>query len=96
MVSEVASDGKLPPSTMHPEPLTSRNRSRGHSGKVNFSSTNLHLAEDGERQVSTLLYCMGEASEDILNMSGITDENQKVVIGKFDAHFKVQMNLIFE
>lgn len=25
--------------------------------------------ESGERQVSTLLYCMGEGSEDIFNMS---------------------------
>ena len=55
--------------------------------------------ESGERQVSTLLYCMGEASEDILNMSGISNEDKKVfdsVIARYDAHFKVRKNVIFE
>ncbi len=44
--------------------------------------------KSGKRQVSTLLYCMGEASEDILNMSGISDEDKKVfdrVITRYDA-----------
>ena len=55
--------------------------------------------ESGERQVCTLLYCMGEGSEDILNMSGISDEDRTVfdnVISKFDSHFKVRKNVIFE
>ena len=35
-------------------------------------------AEDEERQVSTLLYCMGEGSEDVLKMTGISDDDKKV------------------
>ena len=35
-------------------------------------------AEDEERQVSTLLHCMGEGSEDVLKMTGISDDDKKV------------------
>ena len=55
--------------------------------------------ESGERQVSTLLYCMGESAEDILNMSDITVAQRADytwVIEKFDQHFKVRKNLAFE
>ena len=53
----------------------------------------------GPCQVSTLLYCMGETSEDVLNMTGISDKNKKNfdrVISKFDDHFLVRKNLIIE
>ena len=58
------------------------------------------LSDEAEpRQVSTLLYCMGEGSEDVLNMTGISDDDKKKydsVLAKFDAHFKVRKNIIFE
>ena len=48
--------------------------------------------ESEERQVSTLLYCMGEGSEDVLNMTGISDEDKKYnnVLAKFDAHLRFE------
>ena len=55
--------------------------------------------EDDVRQVSTLLYCLGEEADDILTSTNITDENRKrysEVMAKFDGHFKVRKNVIFE
>ena len=50
-------------------------------------------------QVSTLLYCMGEEAEDVLNATGITTAEKEVyqtVLDKFDGHFQVRKNLIYE
>ena len=51
------------------------------------------LADKGEeRQVSTLLYCLGEDAEDVLDTMKITSENRKKyskVVDVFDDHFKV-------
>ena len=63
-----------------------------------------HLAaglntEDGEKQVSTLLYCMGEDAEDTLTSMNISADDRKrynTVIGKFDVFFKVRKNITFE
>ena len=55
--------------------------------------------EDDAKQVSTLLYCMGEDAEDTLTSTNITADERKtyaLVIGKFDAFFKVRKNVIFE
>ena len=58
------------------------------------------LADLGEeQQVSTLLYCLGEDAEDVLDTTKITSENRKKyskVVDAFDDHFKVRKNLIFE
>jgi len=58
------------------------------------------LSEDGEeKQVSTLMYCMGEDAEDTLASANISEEDRKqyeTVIRKFDAFFKVRKNVIFE
>ena len=58
------------------------------------------LAEEGdEKQVSTLLYCMGEDAEDTLASTDISSADRKKfdsVIDKFDAFFKVRKNVIFE
>ena len=43
--------------------------------------------ESEERQVSTLLYCMGEGSEDVLNMTGISDDDKK----KYDSVMHLSM-----
>ena len=55
--------------------------------------------EDEERQVSTLLYCLGEQAEDVLVWMNISEESRKKyddVLAKFDAHFRVRKNIIFE
>ena len=55
--------------------------------------------EGDERQVSTLLYSMGEEAEDILRSTNISDDERKVyqtVLDKFDQFFKVRKNVIFE
>ena len=55
--------------------------------------------ESEERQVSTLLYCLGEEAEDILESTGITDEHRKEysqVLSKFDTFFRVRKNVIIE
>ena len=58
------------------------------------------LKEQGEeRQVSTLLYCLGEDTEEILDTTQISEEDRKSytkVIGEFDNYFKVRKNIIFE
>lgn len=56
-------------------------------------------AESDDRQVSTLLYCMGEDAEDILASTNISDAARKQyasVIKQFDDFFKVRKNVIFE
>ena len=55
--------------------------------------------EPEERQVNTLLYCLGEEAEDILTSTNISDEDRKSyasVLGKFDGFFKIRKNVIIE
>ena len=55
--------------------------------------------ESAKKQVSTLLYCLGEEAETVLASTNITDEQRKVydtVINKFDSFFKVTRNVIFK
>ncbi len=58
------------------------------------------LADEGEgRQISTLLYCLGGEAEDVLGSTNITEDERKQyskVLEKFDSHFQVRRNLIFE
>ena len=58
------------------------------------------LAEKGEeRQVSTLLYFLGEDAEEVLDTTRIsTDDRKKYqkVIEEFDSYFKVKKNVIYE
>ena len=52
-----------------------------------------------ERQVIMLLYCIGEKSEDIFNSFGLTAHDAKkfkTVMKKFDNHFVIKRNTIFE
>ena len=54
--------------------------------------------EDEIRQVSTLLYCLGEEADNILASTNITDDDRKKyseVLTKFNGHF-VRKNIIFE
>ena len=55
--------------------------------------------KDGESLVNTLIYSMGEEADDIVMSFRLTTEEVKqhnVVKGKFEAHFAVKRNLIFE
>ena len=55
--------------------------------------------ESEERQINTLLYCLGEEAEDILTSTNISDENRKnydSVLASFDGFFKVRKNVIIE
>ena len=55
--------------------------------------------EPEERQVSTLLYCLGEEAEDILVSTNISEDQRKqyeAVLLKFDGFFRVRKNVIIE
>ena len=58
------------------------------------------LADEGDaRQVSMLLYCMGQEADDVLMTTGITTEDRKKydrVLEKLNGFFKVRRNLVFE
>ena len=51
------------------------------------------------KQISTLLYCLGEEAESVLTSSNATAADRADfdrVMGKFDAFFQVRRNVIFE
>ena len=58
------------------------------------------LTDDSEgKQVSTLLYCLGEQAETVLTSTNATATDRTkydTVIQKFDGFFKVHKNVIFE
>ena len=56
-------------------------------------------ARSEERQVSTLLYTLGEDSEDVLSSINISSEGRKkysTVMEKLDEFFKIRKNVIHE
>ena len=55
--------------------------------------------EPEERQINTLLYCLGEEGEDILTSTNISEDDRKkydCVLASFDGFFKVRKNVIIE
>ena len=55
--------------------------------------------KDEEMQVNTLLYSMGQESEDIIASFGLSEENSKkwdIVKDRFKQHFVPKKNVIFE
>ena len=57
------------------------------------------VEKDEQRQVSTLLYCLGEEEEKVLVTTRISDKNKKKyqkIIEEFDKYFKVKKNMIYE
>ena len=51
------------------------------------------------KQINTLLYCLGEEAEAVLDSTNITSDERKEyskVIEKLDGFFKVRKNVIFE
>ena len=66
---------------------------------MNFREVSGLLVESETRQVSTLLYTMGENANNVLTSTQITNEEQNkydTVLTKFDEFFKVRRNGIFE
>ena len=59
-----------------------------------------NLIDKGEEcQVSTLLYCLGEDTEEVLDTTQISAEDKKKcnkVIDEFEKYFKVKKNVIYE
>jgi len=79
--------------------LTLLIQTTGPNGKDNLNSLEKHLGESETRQVSTLLYMMGENADNVLTSTRITSEDRKkydTVLAKFDEFFKVRRNVIFE
>ena len=57
------------------------------------------LKEDEARQVSTLMYCLGDDAEGVLASTSITDEAHKTykdVVAKFDEYLDVRKNVIYQ
>ena len=58
------------------------------------------LSKDKDIQVSTLIYCMGPQAEQIFNSFTFAAEGDKddpaKVMEKFDSHFVLKRNVIFE
>ena len=62
-------------------------------------ASSLDTHSDFIKQVSMLLYSMGEEAEVVLVSTGITDEERKSykkVVEKLDEYFHVRHNVIFE
>ena len=56
-------------------------------------------AESEKGQVSTLFCCLGEDADDVLASTNVAKDERKRykdVMAKFDDHFKIRRNLIFE
>ena len=55
--------------------------------------------DDEAKQISTLLYCLGEQAEAVLGSTDITEDERKLydtVVAKLDGFFQVRRNVIFE
>ena len=63
---------------------------------VQFRAAACLAADSDEKQVNTLLYCMGEGAAAVLASTNITAEERKdylKVVEKFDAFFRVSRNV---
>ena len=60
----------------------------------------LGLSKDSDaRQVSTLLYCLGEEAEDVLSSTNISEDDKtkySKVLEKLNSFFKIRKNVILE
>jgi hypothetical protein len=64
-----------------------------------FRSASCLATESQDRQISTLLYSMGDNAEDTLRSTNITEDERKEfskVLEKFDEFFKARKYVIFE
>ena len=82
-----------------PEPFDFSNPDSWSRRFKQFREVSGLLVESETRQVSTLLYTMGENANNVLTSTQITNEEQNkydTVLTKFDEFFKVRRNVIFE
>ena len=85
-----------------PEPFNFRNPDDWQRWKRRFQQFReaSGLDESTEsKQISTLLYCLGEEAEAVLASTNATDEERKEyqeVLDKFDSFFQVRRNVIYE
>ena len=85
-----------------PEPFDFNNPDSWSKWKRRFEQFREASGLSGEsetRQVSTLLYTMGENADNLLTSTRITSEERKkydTVLAKLDGFFKVRRNVIFE
>ena len=66
---------------------------------MQFLTASALIKEDEERQVSTLMYCLGDEGDDVLTSTGISDADRKkfdTVVQKFDSYFEERRNVIYE
>ena len=83
-----------------PQPFQFKNPDSWSKWKRRFQQYRLVsglTAQGADQQVSTLLYCMGEEAEDVLNSTNITTEERKVfdeVVKAFDGFFQIRVNVI--
>ena len=57
------------------------------------------MEKDEQHQVRTLLYCLGEEAEEVLDTTCISEDDKtkyKKVVKEFDKYFKVKKNVIYE
>ena len=85
-----------------PEPFNFRNPDDWQRWKRRFQQFReaAGLDESAQtKQISTLLYCLGEEAEAVLTSTNATAEERKdykKVLDKFDSFFKVRKNVIYE
>ena len=85
-----------------PEPFNFRTPDDWPRWKRRFEQFRVASGLDSDtaaKQVSTLLYCIGEGAKGVMTSTNITDEERKLydtVMSKFDAFFKVRRNVIYE
>ena len=85
-----------------PHPFNFRNPDDWPKWKRRFEQYRLASGLSGEsdaRQVSALLYCLGEEAEDVLMSANASEEDRKkldTVVQKLDDFFQVRKNVIFE
>ena len=64
----------------------------------NYRIASKLYSEDEKRQVSSLLYAMGEKADDMLESFGLSDDNWKsytTARDKFEAYFVKKRNIVF-
>ncbi len=82
-----------------PEPFQFDNWPKWKHRFQQYRSASGLTTADEEQQVATLLYCMREEAEDVLNSTGISAEDRAVyerVMERMDQFFKVRFNVILE
>ena len=72
----------------------------GQDGKNDSNSFMMHLVcQPRVNSVKLVHYCLGEDADNVLVLANITEDEckrYKNIVAKFDGHFIIRHNLIFE